>query len=277
MNQTASSIKLLKIIKNLCQVSDNLPMFDMSGAIEIICNLLWKPNEVVDIRTQVFSCLFYSLRLNSRRQERALRMGILKHLALSCSSNHPAKQFAVPILCDIVCHLTTETFWQENMLDILIKLLQDFCWRSVVLEAILSWISKEPSRVEDALLTSTKPVFQTIFLNPTPRYETENQIMSQLVRILSQNPKIGYLLLSDGIVLYLSRIGMIPSQQLTIDMLKIFFNLVRPNFNSYWKEHVKDYNLAMLTISKMQINNSVLVKQMVNNILEQLNKLRSSY
>jgi hypothetical protein len=144
-NQSAScQLLLLKAIKNICRIPQNLDMLEMCDAIEILCDLLWRPSTVFPLTQdhiiQIYSSLFYLLKLNVRRQDRAISQNVLLYLT-DMRDDHALRQFTAPILCELVRNpKAIAQLWELHGLEVLLNLSKDICWTFTAFDALLFWL-----------------------------------------------------------------------------------------------------------------------------------------
>ena len=94
------------------------------------------------MRNQILNTIFNLCRINPRRQEEAALAGVIPHLQRFASEpNSPLKQFALPILCDMVHagKTTRQKLWQHDGLRFYLGLLKDQYWLVNALETALFW------------------------------------------------------------------------------------------------------------------------------------------
>ncbi|KAI8929842.1 hypothetical protein BC831DRAFT_237683 [Entophlyctis helioformis] len=137
-------ILLLKIIKNLCQCPELLGVIATSDSVRCFCNLLWRQNSRVtnDIQTQSLCVLSCLTKMNVGRQEQAVDADIGRHLSSVALSGSTARQYAIPILCEIVrgSKKCRDSLWACGAPAVLATLvMDDVVWRTFAFEAILFW------------------------------------------------------------------------------------------------------------------------------------------
>ncbi|KAF8333555.1 uncharacterized protein EI90DRAFT_3145216 [Cantharellus anzutake] len=152
-------VTMLKAIKHLSMNSTLLDVLQNSNAIEILVQILAKAmdSQTTETSNHIFQTCFNLCRLNKLRQEEAAQAGIIPHLLRIIDVNSPLKQFALPILCDLASagKSCRSLLWQHNGLSVYLNLLSDPYFQVSALEAILSWLQDETSRVEDIVGEAT--------------------------------------------------------------------------------------------------------------------------
>lgn len=84
--------------------------------------------------------LFYLLRMDTKRQDKAIEQGFLSFFTNIAKSQQKLKQFAIPILCELVRNRSAfYKLWNSDLLSVLLELLFDPCWKISVLDAIIYW------------------------------------------------------------------------------------------------------------------------------------------
>ncbi|QRW06434.1 kinase domain protein [Ceratobasidium sp. AG-Ba] len=138
--------------------------------------------------------LLQPLRLNKGRQEEAAQAGIIPILVKTSETSSPLKQFALPILCDIVgagksCRAL---LWQHNGLELYLRLLSDPYFQVSALEALLAWLQDETSRVED-FLTQADSLEAMLKCFTTSKANSFEKLLDPFLKIcrLSQSITLG--------------------------------------------------------------------------------------
>jgi len=150
-------VHMLKAVKHLSMNATLLEVLQNANAIEILVRILDEQATgpySTEMSNHVFQTCYNLCRLNKSRQEEAAQAGIIPSLKRVIESSSPLKQFALPILCDLVsagksCRVL---LWQHDGLHMYMQLLDDPYFHVSALEAILSWLQDETARVEDELL-----------------------------------------------------------------------------------------------------------------------------
>ncbi|KAI8823744.1 uncharacterized protein EV422DRAFT_618547 [Fimicolochytrium jonesii] len=145
-----STVTLLKCLKNISMSAETLDSFDRAGMIPVLCELLGH-REIpffVDTQNQLVNILYNFCRLSKPRQLVAVRAGVIPHLQTFIKSKSPLRQFALPLLCDIV-NVGGKECWEVmrrcGVLESYLELLRDPAWRVSAVEAISIWVSEQPT------------------------------------------------------------------------------------------------------------------------------------
>ncbi|KAI8921345.1 kinase-like domain-containing protein [Powellomyces hirtus] len=145
-------VVLLKCLKNVSMCGEALSALDKAGAIPLVCNLLARHGMPLftDVQNQSLNILYNLCRLNRARQQSAAINGCIPHLQCFVQSNSPLRQFALPILCDLVngiaaTNVTVDPVWtllkRWRVIESYVALLKDPAWIVLAVEAIASWVS----------------------------------------------------------------------------------------------------------------------------------------
>ncbi|KAG8716348.1 hypothetical protein FRC09_015862 [Ceratobasidium sp. 395] len=150
-------VVMLKAVKHLSMNPTLLDALQNANAIEIVVRLLDEQSggpHSTEIANHIFQTCFNLCRLNKGRQEEAAQAGIVPNLVKVSETSSPLKQFALPILCDLASagKSCRALLWQYNGLDLYLRLLSDPYFQVSALEALLSWLQDETSRVEEFLI-----------------------------------------------------------------------------------------------------------------------------
>ncbi|KAF9046366.1 hypothetical protein BJ165DRAFT_1527473 [Panaeolus papilionaceus] len=149
-------VQMVKAVKHLSMNATLLEVLQNANALEVLIRILEGQSSgphAAEISNHIFQTCYNLCRLNKLRQEEAAQAGIIPLLKRVISTSSPLKQFALPILCDLASagKSCRSLLWQEQGLEMYIKLLDDPYFQVSALEAILSWLQDETARVEDVL------------------------------------------------------------------------------------------------------------------------------
>lgn len=139
-------ITMLKFIKNLSNLSTTLDALHAADAIDLLIELLSSGmktghSHFREISNQALNTMFNLCRLSKDRQEYAAVNGIIPVLLDIMQTDRPAKEFVLPILCDMA-HSGSKGrrfLWQNNGLDFYVSLLSERSWQVATLDAIFVW------------------------------------------------------------------------------------------------------------------------------------------
>jgi hypothetical protein len=135
-------VEVLKTIKNLSQLPANFDALEKCGIVERLCQLLWRGNNrgTTELQTQILNSLFLILRLNTSRQDMAVRHGLLAFLGKIKHYTNNVNKFAIPLLCELIRNTTDfGHLWKNDILDVLITLARDVCWKYSALDGLIYW------------------------------------------------------------------------------------------------------------------------------------------
>ena len=137
-------VTMLKFIKNLSMLSTTLDSLQNSNAIDVLTELLRtssKERHFREISNQVLNTIYNLCRLNKSRQEDAALNGIIPILQRIFATEHPLKEFALPILCDMAHSgkVGRRELWRNKGLQFYITLLAEPYWQVTALDAIFIW------------------------------------------------------------------------------------------------------------------------------------------
>ncbi|KAJ3271513.1 hypothetical protein HDV01_006564 [Terramyces sp. JEL0728] len=251
----------LKVIKNICRVAENLDTFNFDNKIEILTLLLRKYYERRDFQMQILNSLFYLLRHDKNRQEKSISFGLLDPLKNIIQNSFPEKQFAIPILCDLVCNVDPKFLWDGNVSALFLPVLRDQCWRNTVFETIVIWYNRDTERVEEYLLDSQ--IFIEFFSVKYFNGNAEKQCISLLLQLISSSNSLSSKLLSEGILNYLVMADNFALVELSVDILKILSLLLKHNFALYWKSNQPKLGVVFKYLEKLQtFYDSIVIKQL---------------
>ena len=287
IHSTQVQIDIAKCIKNLSQEPQNFENFDHCDMVERLCQNLWRDS--IEIRIQILNTLFYLLRLDASRQERAVACGILDFLNHSNNFNNSTKQFAIPILCGLIRNSESfASFWETEILATLLELVGDLCWKNVALDALIYWHSKEPKKIEYFIFNTKAGTKLNERLFSAQISNDADQFTSQIFRLMFQSPALCEYLLKCGIVSMLLPLlsdRQLPAQVLMM-LLKILDLLTHPSLHLHWHNNEQQRGIlvpAVANAAKVRScierhsqNQSVLVRGLVARIITTLGKLNKS-
>ncbi|KAH7920294.1 hypothetical protein BV22DRAFT_1198990 [Leucogyrophana mollusca] len=150
-------VQMLKAVKHLSMNANLLEVLQNANAIEILTKLLDEDKagpHSTEVSNHIFQTCYNLCRLNKSRQEEAAQAGIIPCLKRVIETSSPLKQFALPVLCDLVSagKSCRTLLWQHGGLALYLKLLEDPYFQVSALESILSWLQEETAKVEDELM-----------------------------------------------------------------------------------------------------------------------------
>jgi hypothetical protein len=92
--------------------------------------------------------LFFLLRLDLSRQEQAANYGLLSFLSKIKIYRTKVNRFAVPLICEYIYNTHNfQQLWEHKLMDVIMSLLNDICWKYAALEGIVFWFTKANSGI----------------------------------------------------------------------------------------------------------------------------------
>jgi serine/threonine protein kinase len=131
---------LLKSIKNFTMEPTALNDLEQVGAIGTLIDLLDGP--IRDrCKNHILPSLYNLCRIEVRRLDSAAKEGIIPHLQRIILEGSHLKQFALPILCDLVraSHAAREELWRNDGVVFYINLLDEKYWQTFALNSLTYW------------------------------------------------------------------------------------------------------------------------------------------
>lgn len=131
---------LLKSIKNFTMEPTALNDLEQVGAIGTLIDLLDGP--IRDrCKNHILPSLYNLCRIEVRRLDLAAREGIIPHLQRIILEGSHLKQFALPILCDLVRASSgaREELWRNDGVAFYINLLDEKYWQTFALNSLTYW------------------------------------------------------------------------------------------------------------------------------------------
>ena len=200
-------VTMLKFIKNLSMLATTLDSMQNSNAIEVLTDLLsssMKLPHFQEVSNQVLNIMFNLCRLSKTRQEDAALNGIIPLLQRIVKTDRPLKEFALPILCDMVHSgkVGRKILWQNKGLHFYISLLADPYWQVTALDAIFIWqvsasntqisltpdvyrLQEETAKVEEHLLDGSfsKAIVDCFTYSKADAFENLLEPLQKLLRL----------------------------------------------------------------------------------------------
>lgn len=188
-------ITMLKFIKNLSMLSLTLESLHSADAIDFLIDVLaqsMKSGEkhFREISNHALNTMFNLCRLSKERQEYAAGNGIIPLLMKILKTDHPPKEFVLPILCDMA-HSGSKGrryLWQNKGLDFYVSLLADQYWQVTALDAILVWLQEETKKVESQLLGGSFTQAIVSCFNTTKASGFDPNLLEPLLKVLRLSP-----------------------------------------------------------------------------------------
>lgn len=185
-------ITMLKFIKNLSMLEARWDTMQNSNAIDVLVELLSegldKPH-FRELSNQILGTIYNLCRVSPERQRDAAQAGIIPLLIkIAQQDKTPVRQFALPILCDMVQagRAARRELWQHKGLAFYVSLLSDAYWQGTALDSIFVWLQEETSRVQDHLLDHqnfTRAVVHALTVSKSMSFENLLEPLKKLLRL----------------------------------------------------------------------------------------------
>lgn len=187
-----NQITMLKFIKNLSMLEAKWETLQNANAIDVLVELLkdgLKQPHFRELSNQILGTIYNLCRVSKRRQEDAALAGIIPLLInIAKQDKTPVRQFALPILCDMVQagRAARRELWQNKGLAFYVSLLSDTYWQGTALDSIFVWLQEETARVQDQLLDNqvfTKAVVKALTTSKSVSFENLLEPLKKLLRL----------------------------------------------------------------------------------------------
>lgn len=190
-------ITMLKFIKNLSMLSTTLESLHSADAIDFLIDVLGQSmrkgqKHFREISNHVLNTMFNLCRLSKERQEYAAGNGLIPLLMKILKTDHPPKEFVLPILCDMA-HSGSKGrryLWQNKGLDFYMSLIADQYWQATALDAILVWLQEETAKVESHLLAGNFTTAIMSCFNTTKMNAFDPNLLEPLQKVLRLSPAL---------------------------------------------------------------------------------------
>lgn len=185
-------ITMLKFIKNLSMLEATWDTLQNSNAIDVLVELLSEgmgQPHFRELSNQILGTVYNLCRVSKQRQADAAVAGIIPVLInIAKQDKTPVRQFALPILCDMVQagRSARRELWQHKGLSFYVSLLSDTYWQGSALDAICVWLQEETARVQDHLLDNqnfTKAVVKALTTSKSVSFENLLEPLKKLLRL----------------------------------------------------------------------------------------------
>ncbi|KAH6569053.1 hypothetical protein BASA62_005091 [Batrachochytrium salamandrivorans] len=263
----------LKSIKNLCQNPSLLDIIAKAGGVNILCSILWRQSGQTtnqDIQNQILSSLSCLIKMNVWRQEQAVHAGVSSHLCEISLSNNSARQFAIPILCELAhgSSKCRESLWKSDTLTVFGSLMiSDVVWCTSAFEAILFWLAEDTTRLESFLVASPCIAHVPSFLSQTATTENE-QIARNILQLVTLSGRLTHQLVESGLVSAVQKtLAETPSIQTAIYLLKILEHIVQTSQTIASTGSLSQIDELRGVLKACLGNSSLVVQQLARRIL----------
>ena len=273
-------VNVLQSIRRLSSEQAVLTLLESANAIKYAVAQLPRV-DAPQLQAEGLLLLHNLCQLNRSRQERAATEGAIPWLCRLAlrppgnSSQGAVQSAAIAVLCSMAhCGPKTRAeLWNSGALDVLLQLLKDEAYQSVVLEALASWFDAEMPRLEPALLEETALTrFVLLLPDPISTNKTADRlplIISPLARMLGRSSRLAVAIASAGLagrVVSLLRRPSPPVALALLDVLRIMYEAqLQP------KEFVAKNRLVQVLTAVAKaadVEDQVLVKNQANNLLK---------
>ncbi|KAG4105456.1 hypothetical protein H8356DRAFT_1027706 [Neocallimastix lanati (nom. inval.)] len=252
------SINILKALKNLSSDSSTLETLFNAGIIPKLIGFINKykndEKQYQEISNQVLNMIYNLCRINKNRQESAAKAGVVPILQRYVYDPSPLKEFALPILCEMVHagKVTRDILWENDVLNSYIMLMKDTFWQINAIDAIFAWIIEDPVPIESLMFIS-KGINERITVVTLEQFDTLGiQFFGKLV----------------GKLLH-------PNALVKVNILKIFtlmFECLSHEKKEELYEKLNNNYDILIKLDSLMNDSAVLVKDLVtslkNNLIE---------
>nr|CCA13906.1 ser/thr kinase putative [Albugo laibachii Nc14] len=266
-------IKLLKCLRNLSMEPSTLEHLDQAGAIQTLVFLLSHDalgSRRKEVENVILQSMFYLCRINRKRQTHAAQAGVIPSLAKVIKEGSPLKQFALPILCDLIYASPTARnhLWVHNCVSLFLNLLEDTYWHMDAIKALSVWLVHDTLQMENVLLL---PIHFSKLLQAFHRAQDAemDKLLEPLLEIMTRSVRLNQAFGRSGLFVMeaLDRLHLAPKaivKKHLIRMIQVLFES-----HSAPLHFVVEYNLYPIVFALAQdANNLILVKEIASQLLE---------
>jgi hypothetical protein len=179
-----------------------------------------------DIENTVMPTMFDLVRLEETRKEQAVLAGLIPHCLRVIREGLQSRQFAFAILFQLLSLTTSSValseFKKYNGVNVLMGMVEDPNWRMQALDALASWLGKDPERVEFALVHGNSA---SLYKLVTALKQTRNR--SQLENLLATFERL--LAASESVATALSHVQVFVDDLTQLLASNKLGNIVRVN------------------------------------------------
>ena len=190
---------LLHAFLQLSREPNNLDHFESHEAVETLVQLLAEveSREMYGILLQI---TFYLCRLSRPRKTLAAKRGLVPHLLHAVKNQRDARQFAVPLLCDMgYIPGTREELWRHHVVEFYIELLHDSVWRHLALASMTAWAVDDIKRIENVLLKAHNLESLILFVREVKAQDLSIRIFwIPLVKLMRASNRLSHALGCSG-------------------------------------------------------------------------------
>jgi len=190
---------LLRTFLHLSMEPTNLDHFAAHGAVEAMVQLLAEV-EVPETYGTLLQITFYLCRLSRPRILAAANAGLVPHLQKAVEKKRHAKQFAVPILCEMAyIKGAREELWKHHVAEFYVELLHDTVWRHLALASLQVWAKDDMSRIESVLMQAHNLESLISFTREVNQQDLiDKDLLNPLEKLMSASARLSRALSSSG-------------------------------------------------------------------------------
>ena len=253
--------RLLRVVKNLSMEPSVLGDLERVGVIQIVVPLL---NGPISDRCKIYvlPIIFNLCRLNKRRQDIAVLHGIIPHLQTLIIENSHLRQFALPVFCDLAraSPTTRMKLWENDSLDLYVRLLRDDYWQTHILNSIAIWLANDLEAVQNVLV---EPIHMSNIIEffRSASMKTIHSIHKPLLDMMSKSSDLCKAFSCSGLFIssLIKRLS-IANEAIVLRSLLRMLQLIHQHHPSP-RQLVLDLNLYHIVLKFVQDPSQVLVYQ----------------
>ena len=189
----AQLVLLVKAIRNLSMDDRTLDGLEAAGVIHKLVPLLALAG-APEVPNQVLMCMHYMCKIKTSRQEALAQAGIVPYLQKLVVSDHPLKQFALPMIKSLaLCSKYTRYELKKfGGVEFFLRLLDTLpYWQVSALDAIVAWLAEDAARVD---VVVAAPAHIATFVHVLQRCRTNRglieSVLNQLQQLMRKLPKL---------------------------------------------------------------------------------------
>ncbi|KAL0591626.1 hypothetical protein ABG067_001227 [Albugo candida] len=266
-------IKVLKCLRNLSMEPSTLEHLDQAGAIQTLVFLLSHTAlgaRRKEIENVILQSMFYLCRINRKRQTNAAQAGVIPSLAKVIQEGSPLKQFALPILCDLIYASPTARshLWAHHCVLLFLNLLEDTYWHIDAIKSLSVWLVHDTLQMENVLLLPTH--FSKLIRSFQRAQDTEmEKLLEPLLEIMTRSVRLNQTFGRSGlfVIEVLTRLHKASKAIVKKHLIKMIQSLFESH--SAPLHFVVEYNLYPIVFALAQdANTLILVKEIASQLLE---------
>ncbi|KAI2627271.1 cell division control protein [Hypomontagnella submonticulosa] len=268
-------ITMLKFIKHLSSLSTTVEALHSADAIDFLIELLSSSMKhghphFREISNQILITMFNLCRLSKDRQEYAAVNGIIPVLLKFLKTDRPAKEFALPILCDMA-HSGSKGrrfLWQNKGLDFYTSLITDQYFQKPALDAIFVWLQEETAKVEAHLLNGQ---FTDALISCFRTQTFNDKFMEPLLKLIRLSPSLTASLAKPDMYSGIAQ-GLLSKKsdvRLRLDLLKFFRSILEAQETDYFTTRDGDHLRLLFNVIRTlaEKDSSILVRNLASDLV----------